>query len=71
MKILGCGQIFFEPGAPLEERYAKLLLIVVVVRIWFPKKWLISRNYIVNNIPALTELNGLKKEMKLLLTKDA
>jgi hypothetical protein len=29
----------FEPDALLGERYVKLLLIVAVVRIWFPKRW--------------------------------
>ena len=39
MKIIGFGQILFEPVALKGERYVKLLLIVEVVRIWFPKRW--------------------------------
>ena len=38
MKILGFEQIFFEPSALQGERYVKLLLIVVAMRIWFPKR---------------------------------
>ena len=37
--ILGFGQKNFEPGALQGERYVKLLLIVAVVRIWFPERW--------------------------------
>ena len=39
MNILGFEQIFFKPYALLGERYVTLLLIVEVVRIWFPKRW--------------------------------
>ena len=39
MKILGFGQKIFEPAALQGKRYEKLLLIVAVVRIWFPKRW--------------------------------
>ena len=39
MKIFGFRQNFFELGALQGERYVKLLLIVVVVRIWLPKRW--------------------------------
>ena len=38
MKILGFRQIFFEPDVLPGERYVKLLLIVAIVRIWFPKR---------------------------------
>jgi hypothetical protein len=39
MNILGFKQLFLERDSLLGERYAKLLLVVAVVRIWFPKKW--------------------------------
>ena len=39
INICGFEQIFFEPGALPRERHVKLLLIVEVVRIWFPKRW--------------------------------
>jgi hypothetical protein len=29
----------FEPNALSGERYVKLLLIMAIVRIWFPKRW--------------------------------
>jgi hypothetical protein len=38
LKILCFGQIFFEPDALMGEMYVKLLFIVEVVRIWFPKR---------------------------------
>jgi hypothetical protein len=38
MNTLGFGKHKFKPDALPGERYVKLLFIVEIVRIWFPKR---------------------------------